>query len=230
MPKNGPFLDAVLERWQKRLALNPDDLETLGLELRGMAFTLADVWDENFLADVQKTLADAIASGASEREWVQSVQGVLERYGSEGLLPGAESMGEASYLDLVFNQNTINAFQAGRYAEQFHTKAMRSDPYWMFSAIEDERICDRCAALDGQVFAKDDPEARKFLPGIHIGCRCMAIDLDDKGLEEGGYEVGRGDAFVYTDDNGDVTDVQAPGFNTDRVRQLVPDIFKRIAG
>lgn len=220
----------MLKRWQERLALSPEDLETLGLELRGLAFTLADVWNTNFLSDVQDTLAESIAAGENEAAWTARVQEVLDRYGSDETLAGVTDSWDASYVDLVFRQNTINAFQAGRYAEQFSPERMASDGYWLFAAVEDERLCEICAPLDGMVFAKSDPDARQYLPGLHFACRCMSIELDDTGVQDGGYNVSSGKGLVYTDDNGDVRDLRPdPGFDVDKVAQLVPDIFRRIA-
>jgi SPP1 gp7 family putative phage head morphogenesis protein len=230
--ENSPLLQAVLDRWEARTAADPELMALMGEELRGLAFTLADVWDEKFLEAIQETLSDSIAEGEGVADWTARAQQVLDAFGSQETLDEYEGgRFSPSYADLVFRQNTISAFNAGRYAEMFDPERVDSDPYWMFSTAEDERVCDICGPLDGKVFRKDDPEANNFLPGVHFQCRCMAIELDQEALDKGEYDVSSGKGVSYEDDNGDTTQVRpADGFDVDRLAQLLPDAFRRLAG
>jgi Phage Mu protein F like protein len=113
----------------------------------------------------------------------------------------------------------MNALNAARYAESFFGPALESDPFWMFSTAEDERVCDICGPLDGQVFSKIDAEGRHFLPSLHFSCRCEAIDLDAAGVAAGGYSIssGHGVGIVLPGD-----------FNVDRLISA-PEELRRAA-
>lgn len=227
-----PLLDSVLERWQARLALDPDMMALVGEELRGAAFTLANVWDEKFLQAIQDTLGESMALGESEAEWVTRAQEVLDAFGSQDVIDQYDGgRFDPAYADTVFRQNTISAFNAGRYSEMFDPARQNDAPYWLFSTARDDRTCDICGNLDGRVFRKDDPAANNYLPGVHINCRCLCIELSQEDFDKGGYQLSSGADLTYEDDNGDTVPLRpADGFDTDRLAQLLPDAFRRLAG
>jgi SPP1 gp7 family putative phage head morphogenesis protein len=219
VPEEPPELtiEAVLDYWRSLEILPAAVFAALEAEARASAFSLAEVWDQKFLAAVHESLYDAIAEGMTWKEWADVFDSLIQFYGGKA---GAEVYSETPwYSQLVFRQNVLNAYAAGAYAAQFSPKGIDRAPYWMFSAIEDERLCEICAPLDGQVFEKTDETAREFLPSLHFNCRCTAIDLDAEDVAAGNYTVSNGH---------DVTVPVPDGFNHDKVATLVPESLREV--
>jgi hypothetical protein len=74
--------------------------------------------------------------------------------------------------------------------------------------------------LDGKVFRKSDPSARRLLAPLGHNCRCSCIELNEDDLAAGGYTVTNGRAAGYEPE---------PGWGADKVAALVPDALKRAA-
>lgn len=81
---------------------------------------------------------------------------------------------------------------------------------WLWSTLLDSRTCERCAPLDQQRYAQDNPN-KPYWP-LHIGCRCqlLLIDPDDefwnspqregtqiRGEDAGAYATGAKTAEKY---------------------------------
>ena len=70
--------------------------------------------------------------------------------------------GNASRLDLIFRQNVMTAYAAGRWQRQQEAKKER--PYLRYSAILDGRTRPAHRAWTGLCFPVDDPFWKTFLP------------------------------------------------------------------
>jgi hypothetical protein len=105
-------------------------------------------------------------------------------------------------------------------------------------AVDAERVRESLLGFPGQVtldeLAVIDHEAVSALPVFDLqsshgwilagnvytsNCRCWLIELDQNDLEDGGYEVARGDDFERPPE----------GFNQDRVLELAPGVLRRAA-
>ena len=102
----------------------------------------------------------------------------------------------------------------------FSPEWIEAAPYWLYSAIHDDRTRDEHAKLDGKVFRKSDPSARRLLAPLGHGCRCSCIELNEDDIAAGGYTVTNGRAAGYEPE---------PGWGADKVAALVPDALKRAA-
>lgn len=229
-----PLLQEVVDRWAKRDVLSAKDFYALADEIKGRAFTAKRLWDQHALEQTLESLEKALAEGKTLRDWRQtSWQNLAERFGA----PGANV---SHYVDTVFRTNTQAAYAAGRYAEMFDPDWMEASPYWMYSSIHDGRTRPAHKALDGKVFLKSDPEARKYLPPISFNCRCMAVEMALEDVEAGGYTVTPGSEIKripLVDSKGKplidrltgkplLVGDPPKGWNTDRVESLVPEVMK----
>lgn len=225
-PDPGPWqmLEEVLASFRSKQVLSSIDFERLSADVKAIAVRFAGVWNTRFADALYRSIEDSIGNGISASDWLTEASSLIKQYG------GATNLGiyapdltgdsmSSWYADLVFRQNTMNALNAARYAESFFGPALESDPFWMFATAEDEKVCPICGSLDGQVFSKIDSEGRKFLPSVHMGCRCEAIDLDAAGVAAGGYSIssGHGVGIVLPGD-----------FNVDRLIS-VPEELRRAA-
>jgi SPP1 gp7 family putative phage head morphogenesis protein len=222
----GPWqmLEEVLASFRLKTVLSSIDFERLSVEIKQMSVRFAGVWNTRFADALYRSIEDSIGKGISASDWLSEASGLIKQYGGSTALgiyaPDITGNSMSSwYADLVFRQNTMNALNSARYAESFFGPALESDPFWMFSTAEDERVCDICGPLDGQVFSKIDSEGRKFLPSLHMGCRCEETDLDAAGVAAGGYKVSSGH---------DVGVVLPGDFNVDRLIS-VPEELRRAA-
>lgn len=225
-PLNIDFLPAATrEFWQRQFASDPKGLKKLVEDERANAQSLAGVWDKSFIEEIYSSLQEAISHGGTVAEWSKEADKILSRYTPEGVTVIVDPSGERGdefsswYGDLVFRMASANAYSAGRYAQMFSPDGADFAPFWIYSSLHDDRVREEHAALDSVVFRKDDPSARQFLPPWDFNCRCLASDLDQQQVDEGGYEVRRGADFAF----------DAPkGFTGDRVRQLVPPPVREI--
>lgn len=236
-----PLLYETLVRFENREILPADAFEVLADELKGTAGRLAEVYNTRFTTEIYEELFRALREGKTVRDFATDAQKILDKYGAaEGLQVYTGDRFSPSYADLVFRTNTQAAQAAGRYAEMFHPDWMEVEPYWQYSAIDDARTRPEHAALDGKVFRKDDPEARKYLPPISFNCRCQAIPLTDDDVKQSGAKVSAGadikdlpltDASgnPLLDKSGAPLTVGPPpkGWDADRVESLVPGVMRR---
>jgi SPP1 gp7 family putative phage head morphogenesis protein len=217
-----PPLKETLSRWRKRKILDSRTFENLADELKGQAGRLAGVWHTRFVEAVYGSLFDAMADGLTLQDWIPRAQSLLDQFGADtGLRIFSGETWSPWYSDLVFRNANAAATAGGRYAEMFSREWIRRAPFWLYDAINDSRTRPAHLALDGMVFRKDDPAARKFLPPIDHNCRCSSIETDQGDVDDAGYKVARGR---------DV-DVKLPeGWDADRVASLVPEALRNLKG
>lgn len=229
-----PLLEEAVDRWAKRDVLPWTAFDALADELKARAFTAKRLWDQQALEQTLESLRQALTEGKTVREWqATSWRDLAIRFGTRGA--------DAShYVDTVFRTNTQAAYAGGRYAEMFNADWMEAAPYWMYSAIHDGRTRPEHRALDGRVFLKSDPDARRYLPPISFNCRCQCIELTQEDVDDGGYKPTAGtdiQRIPLIDSRGKpLLDpgtkqplfVGAPpkGWDADRVESLVPGVLR----
>lgn len=215
-----PPLKDTLALWRKRKVVDTATFDLLADELKGQAGRLADVWNTRFVERVYASLFDAIANGETLQDWIPKAQALLDQFGaSQGVRIFSGEKWSPWYSDLVFRNANAAATAGGRYAEMFSKEWIKRSPFWLYDAIGDSRTRPEHRALDGLVFRKDDPQARRLLPPSDHACRCSAEEMDQLDVDEGGYRVTWGKNVDY----------QPPeGWNADRVASLVPDALKNM--
>jgi len=221
-----PVLTATLKRWRDRTALTSSEFAALEDEFKAQATRLAGVWDRRFVEEIQASLAEAMSSGSTVKDWLKSAQKLLDGYGGDVTVFSGQEF-SAWYADVVFRTNTQASMAAGRYAQMFRPSRIRAIPYVLYSAILDARTRPEHAALNGKLFRKDDPDARRYFPPSGFNCRCMLIELDQVEADEGGYTVTPGRSISSLLPGIDLQPEE--GWNSDRVSSLVPDVLRRAA-
>jgi hypothetical protein len=184
------LLEKDLEYYRSLDILPSDVFDTLEAEIQAQAGELAGVWNTQFVKAIYDSLEEALAAGTSPSDWLPEAAALIQAYGgatSLGIYSPDATGGSMSswYSDLVFRQNTLNALNAGRYAEMFFGPSAQTDAFWMFATAEDERVCEICDPLDGTVFAKGDDDGREYLPSCHFNC--MPAETRVEGLFRTGF-------------------------------------------
>lgn len=190
-------------------------------------FTVAGVARDDVLFDIRKSLTTALQEGWSREHWAREITPALKKkgwWGSEIIVDEdgkarVYQKGNASRLDLIFRQNVMTAYAAGRWQRQEGAKKER--PYLRYSAILDGRTRPAHRALDGLVFPVDDPFWKTFYPPNGFRCRCMVVSLSRR--EVSPEEVRHGDGAMTERevelkpdrDTGEVRKVQVGGYMLD---------------
>lgn len=236
-----PLLDEVLQIFGDRDILDTDTFRDLADEYKAQSGRLVGVWNTQFVEAVYGELLAALREGQSVREVVPRLQMHLDHYASaHGVEIFSGTRWSPAYADVVFRTNTQAGYAGGRYSEQFTPGAIGQTPYWLYSAIGDDRTRPQHLALDGKVFRKDDPASRYYLPPMGFSCRCGTIMLSEQDLKDGGYRVTDGGAIPglpmldahgnpMLGKDGAPLSVGLPpkGWQSDRVDSLVPGVLRR---
>lgn len=146
-------------------------------------FTVAGVARDDVLFEIRRSLTTALKEGWSQKRWEKEITPILKQkgwWGSEVIVDEdgkarVYQKGNASRLDLIFRQNVMTAYAAGRWQRQQETKKER--PYLRYSAILDGRTRPAHRALDNLVFPVDDPFWLIFYPPNGFRCRCTVVSL-----------------------------------------------------
>lgn len=227
-----PLLSEVYRRWQAREPIPAEIFYSLSDEARARAFTAIRLWDEHAVQAAAVSIKKGLEEGLSQSEWRERFwKDIAARYGG-----GADDSG---YVATVFRTNVQAGYAAGRYGEMFSDLQMELDPYVMYDAIGDDRTRPEHRALDGKVFRKDDMDARRYFPPIGFNCRCSLIPMSDEDVANGGYEVtpgglipslpkldADGNPILGKDGRPALMGSPPKGWDTDRVKALVPDALR----
>lgn len=202
------LLTAALAPFREKGTLSSEQFLALEADIKGQAVRFVGDWSTRFNEALAASARDASAKDVPLEEWVPEAANLMTQYGAAA---GQEITGDAlntSYANLVFQQNTLNALSVGALAVMFFG-AGAADEYWLFLTSGDEKVCEICAALDGQVFAKIDAAGQAFLPPIHFNCECWMNSMSAADVEAGGYQVSNGYAIPVAPASGFGTGLDA---------------------
>ncbi|GIW32411.1 PBECR2 nuclease fold domain-containing protein [Meiothermus taiwanensis] len=152
----------AIEWFRKKVTIRAEEFRQLTDRARRRAFTVAGITSLNLLEDVYKSLLDALEMGTPYEEWAKNLGPKLE---------AAWGFTNSYRTRLVFQQNILSAYAAGRYAQATQPEVIKARPYWMFDAVLDSATTETCRQLNGTVLRYDHPFWDKNYPPRHFGCR-----------------------------------------------------------
>lgn len=159
------------------------------------AFTIAKMMDVDLLADVKKSLDDAISNGVVFKDWAQQIIPTLQAKGWWGKqfmtdpLTGETvqaQLGSPARLQTIFRTNMASAYAAGHW-DQIEEQA-EDAPFLLYDAIDDYRTRPEHKAWDGKVLPVTDKFWKTHTPPCGWNCRCSVIQLDQSDLEQLGMQ------------------------------------------
>lgn len=159
---------------RRRVGMIPSEYYALPQEYRRFAFTISGLAGLEQIERVQQSLRDALAAGQSFSDW----KGTLE--GSVATLPLAR-------LELIFRTHAQTAYMGGHWRAMTANAARR--PFWMYSAINDERTRPAHRAMSGYIARWDDPIWQKWFPPAGFNCRCTVISLTEAQARARGWPM-----------------------------------------
>ena len=147
------------------------------------AFADAKAVQADVLQSIRGALDKALAEGQTRREFARGLEPRLRALGWWGRQiivdpdGGAErvQLGSPHRLRTIFDSNMRSTFGAARQRQQEANTESR--PFWEYDARNDSRVRPSHAAMDGMVFAADDPIWASHYPPNGWNCRCRVRAL-----------------------------------------------------
>jgi hypothetical protein len=171
--------DSAVEWFKARLPVTTEKLSTMGDKGRDRAFWITGVAQLDVVADVHKSILDAIKKGTPFEEWQKAIGPKLtEAWGKRN----------AYKAETVYRNCTQQSYIAGRLAQLRDPAVLKLRPFWKYIAIDDGRcptgICPLC---NGVILEPDQPWWSGHTPQLHHACRCRIDSLmKETAKEQGG--------------------------------------------
>lgn len=143
-------------------------------------FYVTGIIEQNCLKDVKVAIFNGMRSGQSIDAISKNIGDVFKQYGSDPKVTRPDK------LEMIARTNINNAIADARLEAARDPVVMDAFPALMFSALMEAGTCDECAALDGSVYAVDDPIWNTITPCIHPNCNCWVIAVSADEYRESG--------------------------------------------
>lgn len=159
------------------------------------AFTAAGAMKMEVLQSIREELDGALKDGLTFRQFREELEPRLKKQGWWGQTEIIDpSTGEVREIDVtphrlrnIYRTNMKTSFEAGRY--QRHVELSESRPYWMYSAVGDDRTRASHQEKNGTVLPADHEWWNENYPPNDWGCRCEVRSLSQRALERRGLTV-----------------------------------------
>lgn len=164
------------------------------------AFTVAKAARLDILQDIRGGIEAALKEGRTERQFIRDLTPILQNKGWWGKAHDPETgevlldakgrrirQGSPRRLSTIYRTNLQSAYMAGRWKAA--EAARRTHPYLQYVAVMDGRTRPTHAAMNGRVFAVDDPIWHTHYPPNGYNCRCRTRPMTARALEREGLAL-----------------------------------------
>lgn len=174
------------------------DYDEMMYEAHHRAFTVAKVTKIDLLADIQKSLVDAMASGANYKQWHDDIKPTLIKHGWYGKTEVFnEETGEfktitvgSKRLKNIYNTNMRVSYAQGRYHQLMGFKLAT---FWRYNSALLENTRDSHRALHGVILPRDHIFWATHYPPNDWNCKCWITAHTQKDLDKEGWSVHAGE-------------------------------------
>jgi len=183
---------AYFERKGYRINWNWFDVRE---EVKAKSFWVSKAMRQDIREDFREAMIEVLEEGVTEREFIRRLKPKLKAKGWWGKQTIVDDFGDEQEVRLgspqrlrtIYRTNKFSAYQCGRL--QRHRARSASRPFWQYVAVMDSRTRPSHAALNGVVYAADDPIWQSIYPPNGFNCRCRVRTLSRFRLEREGLEV-----------------------------------------
>jgi SPP1 gp7 family putative phage head morphogenesis protein len=182
-PSSDFVFHAAVEFLKKKAPLEEKEYKSLSDECRAKAFTVSGYTGVEVLQKFLDELTDACENGSTKKEFTDSMNDFLTRNGFEGLDP--------FHADVIFRTNMQTAYNAGHYKSMTDPTTKKLRPYWKYVTAGDGNVRESHAAMEGRIYAADDPIWDIWYPPNGFRCRCTVVSLTKRQAENAGVPVSR---------------------------------------
>jgi len=160
------------------------------------AFTVAKSAGFDILGDIRESLDQALAEGATGQAFKKRLKPLLQAKGWWGRREVVDpltgqvveaTLGTPRRLQTIYRTNLRTAYAAGQWERIQRVKG--GMPYLAYYTAGDERVRDEHRRWHGTVLPVDHPWWQTHFPPNDWGCRCKAVQLSRRQLEQRGLEV-----------------------------------------
>jgi SPP1 gp7 family putative phage head morphogenesis protein len=134
------------------------------------AFTITGLEKTKLETEVKEVLRSGLKNGWSTKDVIKDIQGKFYKY--QNTPEVLDEIDTPWRLETIVRTNFIGAYNYGLNAEWGDNNFVEA---YEWSSILDERTTDYCEAMDGEIFAKDDPSLS--LPPAHFNCRSIIVPI-----------------------------------------------------
>lgn len=171
-PIRFPLIERAAKSLFDREVFTRQDFDSLDVETKRAAFTVARVDSLETLGRLQDLVGQAAAEGHTLREFKRGAEIVLE-----------DSPLSDAHLETVFRTNLATAYSVGQRELLDQPLVADEFPYVMWTATHDARtrpdhLAMEKAGIGGSaIYRADDPQLRRVWPPAGYRCRCHVIPL-----------------------------------------------------
>lgn len=174
--------EEAINYFKDKIPLKPYDFYRIAREYKTKAFTVLGYTNLEILEKFMEELTKALEEGTTRRDFMDNMNGFLEKKGYEGL--------SNFQSDVIFRTNIQTAYSVGHYERMKDPAVKKLRPYWMYVAVMDKRTRDTHKALHGKVFSCDNTEIwNKWYPPNGFRCRCTVVTLSKRQMDKEGLEL-----------------------------------------
>jgi SPP1 gp7 family putative phage head morphogenesis protein len=179
--KDGTVFRAAVEFLKKKSPLTAETYQAVSDAARARAFTVSGYSSLTVLQQFLDELTDACENGTTKAAFTEQMNDFLARNGYEGLNP--------FHADVIFRTNMQTAYSAGHYKSMADPAVKKLRPYWKYVTAGDGNVRETHAAMEGRIYAADDPIWDVWYPPNGFRCRCSVVSLTKKQVERSGTPV-----------------------------------------
>ncbi len=180
------------------------DWQDIWQEAHAKAFTVAKTMRMDVLQTIRDEVQQALNTGMTLRDFQKDLTPKLQSLGWWGRkMVGDEAggqevqLGSPWRLSTIYRTNMQTSYMAGRYADFMENVDDR--PYWQYVAVMDSKTRPAHRAMNGLIFAYDDPFWDTHYPPNDWNCRCRVRALSQDNINERGLRVSTGEGNLSTE-------------------------------
>jgi len=157
--------DEALEWFRSKKIVTDTQFKKLSQAQKQRAFAIAGQSNMRVLQRAHEIIAESIRDGVPQKKATDAL-----RQSIPNLAP--------LHAEVVFRTQVQSSYMAGRYQQM--SKHTKRRPYWRYLTVGDDRVRPAHAAMNGRVYAADDPIWATWFPSNGFSCRCSIETLSQR--------------------------------------------------
>jgi phage gp29-like protein len=237
-----PFAEAITF-FRNKVSIPTEKWNDLWLGMHSQGFMIAGAVKGDLLTDLRNAVDETISQGMTLADFRKQWDAIVERHGWTYV------GGRNWRTRIVYETNTRQAYNAGRWQQVTDPDVLRTRPYLLYKHGDSVRPRVLHLSWDGTVLPADDPWWATHSPQNGWGCKCKVFSAGERDIARLGDKAKRvapnDGSYTWTDKQGrsfvipngiDAGFQYNPGSAAssskkildDRISQLQPDIAARI--
>jgi SPP1 gp7 family putative phage head morphogenesis protein len=168
--------------------------DALDDRVKARAFTIAKEEDKRVLAYARDRAAEVATGDITQAEYREA-------------LTDKNPWLTDHHIETVVRTNVGQAYEAGRFTELTQGVGKGMYPFYQYAALDDGRTRPSHKAMDGRIFAADDPDLGTYWGPNGFNCRCTMVPFSADEAQRRGVSASGGSPELEFDEGFDT----APG-------------------